>query len=640
MCSSSPPRCLTQPGRFTAVNAHQPVAAHQGTFASLNGSLQLAPPDPRKRSLVDTHLHLDSDDIPNVLIELPSNVPKRRLASDGSVAKRRKTTGSRHSNLPGAQGYVEDPPGVIRPLTPPLTSRKNITKRSRTHSISLHPNATLPRLPVTKAAASIAVVNDFRHATAKATCDFLVQSVPVRDHGDIVVPTYSTSVPERDVVHITEEARTSESTKKVEDSRCAPLVAPTKILQSSVSRKSDETLNGVARDELSNDEDCNDGATANQRRPGSWYYHPDLGLVLDETYPSNSECCATSTAPLEVPGKDDVRSAFDDDAQDLDDEDLISLLPGTNCQSKAIPAPVSTRGRRSEIRQTSDRNTEQSPSSDPYGFTDDENNELLQIPMDESPIATVTNAPISTLQGSGSFSRHSPLQSPGTSPGPKESCSAYAQSESAVVEQSLDENYLSDEAFIDIDAHLPEPGPIANTPVPTLPETSAKDDTMPNNNESVETPIVRVAFPESARDRSPVTGISPSTVLRTCFRIGEALNIGCNAARLGRSVVIELYASVQSSIRDAKAGSQYFQLADMFRPDYPPVVTAVFTAWKGVELWDRESAVFLGEGGRDKLCRCLGRMKKENGKKWIFDMQGIWEASWDDVRHVEGIVTA
>ena len=63
--------------------------------------------------------------------------------------------------------------------------------------------------------------------------------------------------------------------------------------------------------------------------------------------------------------------------------------------------------------------------------------------------------------------------------------------------------------------------------------------------------LVRKSFPTPVLDRSPIFGVSNEIVLRTCFRLGEALNIGSQAVRSRKNVVIELYARV---VADPDAG--------------------------------------------------------------------------------------
>ncbi|KAI9818901.1 MAG: hypothetical protein M1827_007722 [Pycnora praestabilis] len=154
-------------------------------------------------------------------------------------------------------------------------------------------------------------------------------------------------------------------------------------------------------------------------------------------------------------------------------------------------------------------------------------------------------------------------------------------------------------------------------------------------------PFVRLKIPNSVRDCSPVMGLSSKKVLRTCFRIGEALNQGCTAARLKKDVIIELYARVTFSEREVHGSKQFFQFSDLFH-DRPPFLNGVYQGWKGVDLWDKDSRIFLGEAGKCKMCRCLGRIKRDqqgtNG--WKMEIMSIFEADWDDVAYVKGIVDA
>ena len=62
-------------------------------------------------------------------------------------------------------------------------------------------------------------------------------------------------------------------------------------------------------------------------------------------------------------------------------------------------------------------------------------------------------------------------------------------------------------------------------------------------------PIARPPFPQKVRDRSPIIGVSSDMLLRTCFRTGEALNVGSQAVRMGHTVFIELYARVSSGYK-------------------------------------------------------------------------------------------
>ncbi|KAK5014633.1 hypothetical protein LTR60_003260, partial [Cryomyces antarcticus] len=96
-------------------------------------------------------------------------------------------------------------------------------------------------------------------------------------------------------------------------------------------------------------------------------------------------------------------------------------------------------------------------------------------------------------------------------------------------------------------------------------------------------PIVRPPFPTQIKDKSPIIGLSANTILRTCFRLGEAINVGRQAIRTGRDVVIELYARVVSSSREGNSLKQDFVFADLFS-ERSPELNGVYDLWKGVEL--------------------------------------------------------
>ena len=154
-------------------------------------------------------------------------------------------------------------------------------------------------------------------------------------------------------------------------------------------------------------------------------------------------------------------------------------------------------------------------------------------------------------------------------------------------------------------------------------------------------PVVRPSFPASVLPRSPVTGLSPTTVLRTCLRIGEALNAASISLRNSVDALIELYCRIKYSDREANGYKQFFEFVDLFNPDRSPVLNGVYAIWKGVELWDFDSRAFLGDKGRGKMARVLGRMKRgEGGKGWEFTVLSIWEATWEDVGVVKGIICA
>lgn len=154
-------------------------------------------------------------------------------------------------------------------------------------------------------------------------------------------------------------------------------------------------------------------------------------------------------------------------------------------------------------------------------------------------------------------------------------------------------------------------------------------------------PVIRPPFPASVLPRSPISGLSKSTVLRTCFRVGEALSAASRALRQSVDALIELYCRVKDSHREPNGYKQFFELEDLFKPDRSPTLNGVYAIWKGVELWDFDSRAFLGDKGRGKMARVIGRIKRgEGGKGWEMTVLSIWEASWSEVGVVKGIVCA
>lgn len=148
-------------------------------------------------------------------------------------------------------------------------------------------------------------------------------------------------------------------------------------------------------------------------------------------------------------------------------------------------------------------------------------------------------------------------------------------------------------------------------------------------------PIVRPAFPTAVRDRSPIIGLTSNTLLRTCFRVGEAIHQSCQAVKIGNNILIEVYARVLNSERDGL--QQRFTLCDLFHAK-PPYIQAVYAAaiWKSVQLFEYDSARLLQQG---RICRCIGTMKRD-GRDWVMTVLNVWEATWDDVQWVEGIVSS
>lgn len=151
--------------------------------------------------------------------------------------------------------------------------------------------------------------------------------------------------------------------------------------------------------------------------------------------------------------------------------------------------------------------------------------------------------------------------------------------------------------------------------------------------DKVRTPIVRPPFPIPVRDRSPIIGLSPNLLLRTCFRIGEAINQASQATSRGQKLLFELYARVHTSKRNETR--QEFVFRDLFH-EKPPYMKGVYDAviWKSVQLYSYDSERLLEA---QRICRCIGTIKRD-GKEWVMVVLNAWEARWEDIAWVEGII--
>jgi len=153
-------------------------------------------------------------------------------------------------------------------------------------------------------------------------------------------------------------------------------------------------------------------------------------------------------------------------------------------------------------------------------------------------------------------------------------------------------------------------------------------------------PLVRQPFPPRIPDRSPVFGATNKTVLRTCFRVGEALNVGCRAARANQAVLLELFARVVESWSGAAPTSpkkQHFVFHDLYHHNPPYLEGTLDLSMCRSSLWESDSKPFLTpEKGSQRMCRVVGSMRREDGK-WKLNVCSLWEAGWEDVEAVAGI---
>lgn len=158
-------------------------------------------------------------------------------------------------------------------------------------------------------------------------------------------------------------------------------------------------------------------------------------------------------------------------------------------------------------------------------------------------------------------------------------------------------------------------------------------------------PFARPDFPFRVRDRSPISGFSANLILRTCFRIGEAIRASITGANSGQDVIIELFARVTGSFRQSGTSKQYFQFADLFN-NRPPFPKGVLENYKIFALQETESSRLLGGRSSGEMVRCIGRLKRDiRENEWMLYLANIRSTDWEEVRWTKmiagaGIVTS
>ena len=153
-------------------------------------------------------------------------------------------------------------------------------------------------------------------------------------------------------------------------------------------------------------------------------------------------------------------------------------------------------------------------------------------------------------------------------------------------------------------------------------------------------PFIRPPFPIPVPDRSSILSFSPAPLLRTCFRIGEAISATTTASHTNTDIVIELYARIDLSTRQGV--KQNFVFADLFAPEHGPYLRGSSEIWKGVEVWDNDAKGLVGNEGRGKMVRVVGKMEREREKAhvWWMRVLSVMEVGWEDVEWVKGIICA
>jgi len=175
-------------------------------------------------------------------------------------------------------------------------------------------------------------------------------------------------------------------------------------------------------------------------------------------------------------------------------------------------------------------------------------------------------------------------------------------------------------------------------------------------------PFIRSKPRELVPPSSLIPSLAVSRRIVTIFRVAEIHRLVANLSH-DLPLRLELYAIVIASNRNTYTKTQIFQFGDLFFPHRPPYVHGTYTAYNLCELSDRDSAPFLGKEDGKKICRAIVELRKYGldrgddpvgsiplcginagagmgGYAMEVDVLNIWEATWDDVKYVKGIVDA
>ena len=178
-------------------------------------------------------------------------------------------------------------------------------------------------------------------------------------------------------------------------------------------------------------------------------------------------------------------------------------------------------------------------------------------------------------------------------------------------------------------------------------------------------PFLRSNLPQPVPTQAIIPSLVPYRRIPTLFRIAEVYRLLAIFSPTSLPQRIELYATVASSHRGYHTQAQEFTFADLFFPHRPPYLRGTYSDWHLCELFDEDSAPFLDATERNKLCRaivqiskkCWNRNSRCRGSSSLnapkssqgveyetdaleVDILNIWEAKWEDIEYVKGIVIA
>jgi hypothetical protein len=162
-------------------------------------------------------------------------------------------------------------------------------------------------------------------------------------------------------------------------------------------------------------------------------------------------------------------------------------------------------------------------------------------------------------------------------------------------------------------------------------------------------PFARPLFPVPVRGKSPIVGLSNSSPIKICFRIGELVNevakhLKSNQKQeFGDGTVFELYARVTYSSRERTARVQHFQFMDLYR-EQRPYPTGMLIGWRTASLLDRQSLAFLSKtsGGpqQKQMCRCICSISRDKKSEmgWSLSVKNIREVEVGEIELMRHLI--
>ncbi|TGZ79541.1 hypothetical protein EX30DRAFT_365090 [Ascodesmis nigricans] len=161
---------------------------------------------------------------------------------------------------------------------------------------------------------------------------------------------------------------------------------------------------------------------------------------------------------------------------------------------------------------------------------------------------------------------------------------------------------------------------------------------QPQHKQQPQIPALRrPPHPTPLPPHSLVSGLTPSSYLKTCFRITDALHLA-DSGGLGFPSELKFTARI-SFISLPSPQKRTFQFLDLCH-DHPPYLSGYSTVFRAHPLWTADAEkVVVGS-----VVRVVGRMRRSGGNMvggtpFVLEVKGVEVYEWEDVGEVFGEVT-